>query len=213
VVWCSRVRKIFWNCSRCRGLKLTDRKKGLPDTRGTLPKRRLGTPRVFAPTSEEDWRHAALLIAELKEWDAQQSQALGFEPGEVMSVFYPDDIVDIRRYSVSPLGCLLLAMDGKVALGCAAFRRLTSDACEAYDVYVRPTCRRRGIGSILLRRLMHDARTYGYRTMCLETATFMRAAHKLYELLHFRIRAPYRSIPARHAKATMWMECNLDHTP
>jgi len=175
-----------------------------------LSKRRLSTLRVFSPTSEEDWRQAALLIAELKEWDAQQSQALGFEPGEVMSVFYPDDIADIRGYSVSPLGCLLLAMDGEVPLGCGAFRRLNSEACEAYDVYVRPTCRRRGIGSILLRRLMREATIYGYRTMCLETATFMRAAHKLYESLHFQIRVPYRSIPARHAKATMWMECKLD---
>jgi ribosomal protein S18 acetylase RimI-like enzyme len=173
-------------------------------------KRGPSTLRVFSPGSEGEWRQAELLIAELKQWDAQQSQALGFERDEVMSVFYPDDIADMRRYSVSPLGCLLLAMDGELPLGCAAFRRLTSHACEAYNVYVRPTCRRRGIGSILLRRLMQDAKTYGYRAMYLETATFMREAHKLYEMLHFRIRAPYRSIPARHAKATIWMECNLD---
>ena len=189
---------------------MTDLKKVATRATSALSKRRLSTLRVFSPTSEEDWRQAALLIAELKEWDAQQSQGLGFEPGEVMSVFYPDDIADIRGYSVSPLGCLLLAMDGRVPLGCAAFRRLNSDACEAYDVYVRPTCRRRGIGSILLRRLMREARIYGYCTMCLETATFMRAAHKLYESLHFQIRVPYRSIPARQAKATMWMECKLD---
>ena len=150
------------------------------------------------------------MIAELKEWDVQQSQALGFERDEVMRVFYPDDIADIRGYSLAPLGGLLLAMDGGQPLGCAAFRRLTSDTCEAYNVYVRPTCRRRGIGSLLLRRLMHDAAVYGYRAMCLETASFMRAAHQLYELLHFQIRTPYRSIPTRHAQATMWMECKLD---
>ena len=174
------------------------------------PAVRLGTLRVFTPTTDEDWQHAGLLIAELKQWDARESQLLGFEPDEVMSVFYPDDIADIRRYSVSPLGCLLLAVDGELPVGCAAFRRLTSDACEAYDVYVRPTCRRRGIGALMLRRLMQAAKTYGYRAMCLETATFMREAHRLYESLHFRIRAPYRSIPIRHATATMWMECRLD---
>jgi ribosomal protein S18 acetylase RimI-like enzyme len=189
---------------------VTDLKKVATRATSALSKRRLSTLRVFSATSDEDWRQAALLIAELKEWDAQQSQALGFEPGEVMSVFYPDDIADIRGYSVSPLGCLLLAMDGEVPLGCAAFRRLNSDACEAYNVYVRPTCRRRGIGLILVRRLMREAKICGYRTMCLETATFMRAAHRLYESLHFQIRVPYRSIPARHAKATMWMECKLD---
>ena len=179
-------------------------------TKGQGAGRRRGTLRVFSPATEQDWRHAWRLIAELKEWDAQQSQALGFDPDEVMSVFYPDGIADIRRFSVSPSGGLLLAMDGELPVGCAAFRRLTSDACEAYDVYVRPTCRRRGIGSILLRRLMHEARTNGYRIMRLETATFMRAAQKLYKLLHFQIRDPYRSIPARYANATVWMECRLD---
>jgi ribosomal protein S18 acetylase RimI-like enzyme len=185
-------------------------KKAATRATSASSKRRPGTLRVFAPTSEKDWRHAGLLITELKEWDAQQSQALGFDPDEVMSVFYPDDMADIRRDSVPPLGGLLLAMDGELAVGCAAFRRLTPDTCEAYDVYVRPNCRRRGIGSILLRRLTHDAKLYGYRAMCLETATFMREAHRLYELLHFQMRAPYRSIPARHAKATLWMECKLD---
>ena len=148
---------------------MTNLKKVSPGAGGALSKRRPRTLRVFAPATEADWRHAGLLIAELKDWDARQSQ-----------------------------------------VGCAAFRRLTSDVCELYDVYVRPSCRRRGIGSALLRRLMHEAMVYGYRTMCLETATFMRDAHRLYELLHFQVRAPYRSIPARYAQATKWMECKLD---
>ena len=189
---------------------MTDLKKAATPATNAFSQRRSGTLRVISPTNEKDWRDAGLLIAELKAWDARESQALGFDPDEVMSVFYPDDIADIRRYSVAPLGGLLLAMDGELPVGCAAFRRLTADTCEAYDVYVRPNCRRRGLGLLLLRRLMHDAKTYGYRAMCLETATFMRAAHRLYELLHFQIRAPYRSIPARHANATLWMECKLD---
>jgi len=165
--------------------------------------------RVVSPATEEDWRHADLLIAELKEWDAQQSQARGFDPDEVMRIFYPEEIADIRRYSVAPEGCLLLAMDAGLPVGCAAFRRLTSEACEAYAVYVRPTCRGRGIGSLLLRRLMRAAREDGYRTMCLETATFMHEAHSIYRSLHFQVCEPYRSIPARHAEATLWMECKL----
>jgi ribosomal protein S18 acetylase RimI-like enzyme len=173
-------------------------------------KRSLGAIRILSPATEDEWRHADVLIAELKEWDMQQSQVLGFDRDEVMSVFYPDDIGDIRRHSVPPDGCLLLAMDASLPIGCAAFRRLTSNACEIYDVYVRPTCRGQGIGSMLLQRLMSDAKVAGYRAMYLETATFMHNAHSLYRSLHFQVREPYRSIPVRFAKATMWMECKLD---
>ena len=164
---------------------------------------------VISPTTDHEWQHVDILIAELKEWDARQSEALGFDGDEVRSIFYPDDMEDIRRDSVPPGGCLLLAVDGGSPLGCAAYRRLNSHTCEVYDVYVRPTCRGRGIGSTLLQRLVRQARIAGYHAMCLETATFMHDAHRLYTSLDFQVREPYRSIPAKFEKATMWMQCNL----
>jgi len=167
---------------------------------------------VISPTTDHEWRSADRLIAELKDWDVRQSEALGFDGDEVRRIFYPDAIKDIRRNSVSPDGCLLMAMDGNLPVGCAAYRRLSSHACEAYDVFVRPTCRGRGIGSTLLERLVCEARSAGYHAMCLETATFMQEAHRLYRSLHFQVREPYRNIPAKFARATMWMECRLqDH--
>lgn len=164
---------------------------------------------VISPTTEHEWHSADRLIAELKDWDVRQSEALGFDGDEVTTTFYPDAIEDIRRNSVPPDGCLLLAMDGNLPVGCAAYRRLSSHACEAYDVYVHPTCRGRGIGSTLLKRLVCEARITGYLTMCLETATFMQEAHRLYSSLHFQVREPYRSIPAKFERATLWLECNL----
>jgi GNAT superfamily N-acetyltransferase len=168
-----------------------------------------GEIRVLSPTSEDDWQEAGLLIAELKAWDLRQSQALGFDPDEVMSVFYPDEIGDIRRDSAQPDGCFLLARDARLPSGCAAFRRLTTTACELYDVYVRPTSRGRGIGLLLLQQLMAEAKARGYHTMCLETAKFMHDAHRLYRSLQFHVREPYRSVPVMFAEATIWMECRL----
>ena len=46
--------------------------------------------RVVAPTSDEEWRHAGVLIDELQEWDIQQSQSLGFVREEVLRVFYQE---------------------------------------------------------------------------------------------------------------------------
>ncbi len=169
-----------------------------------------GTVEVFSPATDDEWRHAATLIAELKQWDLKQSEALGFDGEEVLRLFYPGDIDDLRRESLPPDGCLLLAMDGSVPVGCAAYRRLTADTCELYDVYVRSTSRGRRVGLRLLERLMRNSGAAGYRRMCLETATFMHDAHELYSSLGFEVRSPYRSIPATFVDATIWMERELE---
>ena len=162
------------------------------------------------PNTEEEWAQADLLISELKDWDAQECQALGFDREDVLSTFYPANIADIRRDSAPPDGCFLLAADTTGSpVGCAAFRRLTGAECELYDVYVRPAGRGRGVAAVLLRRLMSDAKAAGYQTMVLETAVFMRHAHRLYRALGFQDRSPYRAVPARFAAATLWMECRL----
>ena len=168
-----------------------------------------GTIQLLSPRTEDEWSQAEVLISELQEWDMQQSQALGFDRDDILSVFYPSDMGDIRRDSVPSGGRFLLAVDASSPLGCAAFRRLTSTECELYDVYVRPRSRGRGVASMLLRHLMSDAKAAGYQTMILETAVFMHSAHSLYRSLRFKARDPYRAVPSRFAKATIWMECSL----
>lgn len=169
--------------------------------------------RMLSPNTDDDWTYAELLIAELKAWDVQQSRALGFDHDEVIDVFYPDGIEQIRRQSALPDGCFAIAMDVSVPAGCAGFRRLSPSRCELFDVYVRPGHRGRGIGSALVQRLLKQARAAGYAAMCLETASFMHTAHHLYKSLHFHVREPYRGIPARFADVTVWMECGLDGQP
>ena len=172
-------------------------------------KRAQGSIRLLAPTTEEEWRHADALIAELQEWDVQQSRPLGLDRDEVLSAFYPSDAADVRRDSVLPNGCFLIAMDASAPVGCAAFHRMTPDVCELYNVYVRPICRGKGVGSMLLQKLMSDARVAGYKSMRLETATFMHHAHRLYKANGFKVRAPYRSVGAKFAAVTIWMEARF----
>jgi GNAT superfamily N-acetyltransferase len=169
--------------------------------------------RLLFPSTDDEWKHAEALITELKEWDVRHSQALGFAADEVISVFYPDNIGAVRRQSIQPDGCLVIALDESRPVGCAAFRRLTASACELYNVYVRPSHRGRAIGAALLQRLLGEAKAASYGTMCLETATFMHAAHILYKSFNFQVRKPYRSVAPRFADATIWMECVLAGEP
>jgi GNAT superfamily N-acetyltransferase len=160
-----------------------------------------------SPGCEMEWAAVEKLIAELRTWDQNQSSALGFDPAEVRALFYPDGINEIRRDCVPPAGRLVLSIDAGKPAGVAAFRQLTAQTCELYNVYVRPANRGRGIGSLLLHALLNEARAAGYHSMCLETATFMRDAHGLYRRLEFQAREPYRTVPEKFIPVTMWLEC------
>jgi ribosomal protein S18 acetylase RimI-like enzyme len=166
---------------------------------------------LLSPSSESEWDSANRLIAELQAWDLEQSRRLGFDGDEVLRVFYGEDADAVRRDSMKPDGCFLLAMDATAPAGCAAFRRQSASACELYSVFVRPACRGRSIGRTLIRRLVSDARLAGYQTMRLETALFMRDAQKLYQSLNFQTREPYRQIAPHLARATLWLELQLGH--
>jgi ribosomal protein S18 acetylase RimI-like enzyme len=62
-------------------------------------------------------------------------------------------------------------------------------------LYVRSAHRGKGAGSSLVRRLLEEARTRGYRRMRLDTVPGMDAAIALYRAAGFREIAPYRTNP------------------
>lgn len=167
------------------------------------------TVELLRPAADVEWQIAESLIEELIEWDVLQSRGLGFARDEIVSAFYPDSMESIRRNSTDPDGRFLLAMRNGEAAGCAAFRRLDSETCELYDVYVRRECRGHGIGSLLVSRLQCDAMEAGYKAMYLETATFMHEAHRLYRTHQFDVREHYRAVPATLAGAVISMQCDL----
>ena len=99
-----------------------------------------------------------------------------------------------------PGGRLLLALQESTknsgeAIGCIALRRLEPDVCEVKRLYVRPTFRGSGAGRELVRTLIADARSIGYKRMLLDTLPSMTEAHKLYRTLGFREIPAYQKDP------------------
>src|SRR6185436_7954695 len=114
---------------------------------------------IRSPGSDDEWRLAKVLRAEMMEWDVVECRALGFSRDEVVDTFYAADHDEIRHASVPPDGGFLLAMDAGEPLACAAFHRVSDIACELYDVYVRPAARGRRLATLMIEQLMNDART------------------------------------------------------
>ncbi len=106
-----------------------------------------------------------------------------------------------------PSGILLLARCADHAAGCIALRKLDASICEMKRLYVRPADRGRGLGRMLVERLIADARMIGYERMRLDTVeSAMKDAVALYRRMGFREIAPYSSIPIESA---LWMELLL----
>jgi len=106
-----------------------------------------------------------------------------------------------------PSGRLLLARYRDHAAGCVALRNLEPGICEMKRLYVRPGDRGRGLGRLLVERVIAEARAIGYERMRLDTiASAMEDAIALYRRMGFKEIAPYSAIPLESA---LWMELLL----
>ena len=104
---------------------------------------------------------------------------------------YVPTVIDKVCGDPPPRGAFyLVEHDGRVvAMG--GLRRSEDGIAELKRVYVRPAGRGQRLGEAITRRLLADARAFGYRTVRLDTLPFMHAAQAVYESLGFVDCAPY----------------------
>jgi len=82
-------------------------------------------------------------------------------------------------------GCLYLAEVGEEPAGLVGLKPLSAEVGEVKHLYVRPGFRGLGVARALLKRLVEDARSLGYRMLRLETTAFMPEAQALYRRFGF----------------------------
>ena len=125
------------------------------------------------------------LFREYEAWVAEPRCFAGFER----------ELAELPGDYAPPRGLVLLALEDGAPAGCAALRRLESDAAEMKRLYLRPACRGHGLGRRLAVAIIAAARERGYRVLRLDTLPMMSSARALYADLGFAPRGPYASEP------------------
>lgn len=151
------------------------------------------------------------LMTEYVAWDAAQTERAGIDPRIFLDFYYGPSSDELPGDFAPPDGCLLLATDDSgEAAGCVGFKPLRPATCELKRLFVRPNHRGQGLGRQLATHLLREAHAAGYRTVMLETVSFMGDAHGLYESLGFRDCEPYYAIPPILLSITRFMTLELD---
>ena len=157
--------------------------------------RRMPTPtfRIADPVADRaalvdlNIAHVTWVFDEIhKQWGPTALDVLGATPSD-----YVPTIIDTVCGDAPPHGVFYLVEQDGAAIGMGGLRRSADGIAELKRVYVRPSARGQRLGEAITRRLVQDARDFGYARVRLDTLPFMHTAQSLYASMGFVDCAPY----------------------
>jgi GNAT superfamily N-acetyltransferase len=146
--------------------------------------------KLILATSESDIKEARTLLQEYAAW---LGISLCFQN-------FDRELASLPGEYAPPDGRLLLAFEDDELAGCIALRKIRATTCEMKRLFLRPEFRGRGLGRILVERIIEEARQIGYTQMCLDTLPGrMDQAIALYKSIGFKEIEPYYNNPVAGA--------------
>jgi len=122
---------------------------------------------------------------------------------------FEEEISSLPGDYAPPKGSLLLATYDNQPAGCVALRQLDAHTCEMKRMFVYPHFQGKGIGRILTKRIIEEAKKNGYKFMRLDTSIRQLEAQTLYHSLGFERTTPYYELPERLKNWLVFMELKL----
>jgi len=141
--------------------------------------------RLFQAATSHEWDEARRLV---REYATSLNVDLSFQN-------FDEELQHFATEYAAPRGAFVLAEEAGQYLACIGLRPFSEDIGEVKRLYVVPAARGRGLGRVLVERIIAVARAIGYRSVLLDTLPFMKEAQGLYLSLGFRPTTAYRFNP------------------
>lgn len=157
-------------------------------------------------------QHRSLILDMTREyfhWMSREIQsAIGQSISEILGMDHEIYLTGMLKTLCSgrlPESIFYLAeFDGKTA-GMGGLRRLQDGAAEIVRIYTRPAFRGKGIGSLVVSKLVDDSRRLGYHSVRLDTGPFMISAQRIYRAAGFESVAPYAGAEPPEVLQPIWI--------
>ena len=133
-----------------------------------------------------------------REWDEAQRLVREYAASLNVDLAFQNFAHELQHFTTeyaAPTGAFILAEDAGQYVACIGLRQFSEGIGEIKRLYVAPAARGRGLGRLLVERIIADARQIGYGSLLLDTLPFMKEAQSLYLALGFKPTAPYRYNP------------------
>lgn len=98
---------------------------------------------------------------------------------------FEKELKTLPKIYAPPKGCIILAKQNDVIVGCIALKPIGEGTCEMKRLYVQPAARGMSLGKMLVEELIKFARQAGYTTMKLDTLPKLKEAIHLYRAFGF----------------------------
>lgn len=141
--------------------------------------------RLVQATTPHEWNEARRLV---REYAATLGVDLSFQNFEQELDHFPTEYAQ-------PGGAFILAEDAGRYAACIGLRQFADEVGEIKRLYVARAARGRGLGRVLVERVIAEARQLGYRSLLLDTLPFMKEAQSLYLSMGFQPTTAYRFNP------------------
>ncbi len=155
--------------------------------------------------------HRELLLqlnVEYMSWAlAEVGKIIGATPAAIVGMSpadYVASVIDKVCGEGPPKGVFYLVWSNGELAGMGGLRWVRDGVAELKRIYVRPSQRGKHLGEATVRRLLDDAKAFGYSRILLDSGPYMQSAHRVYEAFGFTDCSPYLEAEVPLAFHAMW---------